>query len=118
LEDVRSEQGTAMRSRNPVAMLLALALSLASCQTGMQSPDSQAGSSPPSTDSCTFDSQCMSGNCEFGKCSPFKKIGACSSDSDCGYGEECRGSSCYRKINARYFDSDCISGSCIFGSCM
>jgi hypothetical protein len=83
-----------------------------------QANTTQAGATPPSTDSCTFDSQCMSGNCEFGKCSPFKKIGACTFDSDCSYGEECRASSCYRKINACYFDSDCISGRCIFGSCM
>jgi len=131
-----------MRLRNPVAMLLAVALGLAACQTGMQRPNSQSGSNSASTDRCTFDSDCMSGNCEFGTCSPFKKlngcrfdsdcarleqclggscskkIGGCDFDSDCSYGEECRASSCSRKMNGCNFDSDCTRGSCIAGSCM
>jgi hypothetical protein len=112
-----NEQGTAMRARNPVAMLLAVALGLAACQTGMERPNSQAGSNSASTDRCTFDSECMSGNCEFGTCSPFKKLNGCRFDSDCSYGEECRASSCSRKVNGCNVDSDCMSGNCEFGTC-
>jgi len=132
--------GAAMRSRNQVAILLAAALGLAACQTGMQPLNSQTN--PASPDSCTFDSECVSGNCEFGKCSPFmkpngcrfdsdcarleqclgdscsKKPGACDFDSDCSYGEECRASTCSQKLNGCNWDSDCASGSCIAGSCM
>ena len=131
-----------MRSINAGAMLLAAALSLAGCETLMESSDSQGSSNSPSADSCAFDMQCSSGNCEFGKCSPFRKtggcstdsdcgmleeclgnscskrIGACNSDSDCSYGDECTGRSCSRKINGCNFDSDCMSGHCTFGSCM
>jgi hypothetical protein len=64
------EQGAAMRLRNPAAMLLVVALGLAACQTGMQLPNSRAGFNSSSTEKCTFDSECMSGNCEFGTCSP------------------------------------------------
>ena len=57
-----------MRSRSPVPMLLALALGLAACQTGMQGPNSQASPDSASADRCTFDSDCMSGACVFGSC--------------------------------------------------
>jgi len=142
LEGIKfSEQGAAMRLRNAVAMLLAVALGLAACE-GMQRPDSQASPNSGATNRCAFDSDCMGGSCEFGTCSPFKrpnacrfdsdcgrlqqcvlgscsqKFGACNFDSDCSYGEECRGSSCWRKMNGCNFNSDCMSGSCIAGSCM
>src|SRR5215813_10431981 len=128
-----------MRTATVVAMILAVPLGLAACETITYDPNSAA-----STDSCAFDSQCMSGNCEFGRCSPFSKagsggcrfdldcgrleectagscsqvIGACDSDSDCSFGEECTGRHCWQKMNGCTFDSDCTSGSCMGGSCM
>src|SRR5262252_6885300 len=111
---MKSLGGVAVRPGIPVTMLLAAALGLAACQ--VPCPNCQSGSSSASPDSCFADSQCMSGNCEAGKCSFFMKPGGCRFDSDCSRLEHCLGGSCTRTIGACDFDSDCSFGEQCSGS--
>ena len=53
-----------------------------------------ASASSTSSDSCTFDSDCMSShNCSFGSCSPFSKPDSCAVDAQCP-GGNCQAGSC------------------------
>ena len=48
-------------------ILMAIVLASVACQTPQRTSNSD------SNNSCTFDGDCLSGNCEFGTCSAFSK---------------------------------------------
>jgi hypothetical protein len=77
-----------------------------------------------SEQTCTFDTDCISKNCEFGKCSAFPKPETqktCAFDAECMSGN-CQFGTCsvFPKPETQQtcaFDAQCTSGNCQFGTC-
>ena len=96
--------------------ILLLAIGCATADTA-SSPTKTVANDP---NSCTFNSDCTSGNCQFGHCSPFSdsSSSSCTLDTQCGAGS-CQMGSCssFPATSGCAFDAQCPGGSCQMGSC-
>ena len=110
-----------VQRRTSVAILLLFLLAVG-CATLPAGPTGTVANDP---DACSFDSDCLSGNCQFGHCSPFSNSSTsnrCTLDSQCGTGS-CQTGTCSPfppsppPAPGCSFDSQCPGGSCQMGSC-
>jgi hypothetical protein len=95
----------------PRPPLLLCALTLAACAT-MGSVDNH------SEEACFSDTQCLSGRCEFGRCTHFPQRDHATNGAECSFAAQCPGGSCQfgRCAPAPAGQAPTRGSSCIYGA--
>jgi hypothetical protein len=93
-------------------LILVCALALAGCATLGGPVDIHED------EACLTDSQCLSGRCEFGKCTRFPRRSEPQDENACSFAAQCPGGSCQfgRCTPAPAGRSPGVGSSCIYGA--
>jgi hypothetical protein len=98
----------------PRLLLLLCTLTLAGCATlaAAETADNH------SEEACFTDTQCLSGRCEYGKCTRFPQRDHAIGGTECSYAGQCPGGSCQfgRCTPAPPSSGPARGSSCIFGN--